>query len=103
MLNRQRRLIRADGTTVTFDKPQELVQIYEHLGFSELDLLNISKREKGPTLFMWVDDMGLMRTPLAPINVEASKLYADICQPQYRDQCIIRGNVYIFPGSDTGD
>lgn len=100
-LDRRRRLVRADGTTVYFDTPQSLQQIYQHLGFNELDLVNIGKAEAGPTLFMWVDDNGLYRQPL--VNVEASQLYANICQPRYRDQCVIKGNVFIFPGEDTGD
>lgn len=106
-----RRLIKTDGTTQDFDKPQTLEQIRALIGASTLDTVNL--RHMGhPLHVMAVDDRGFESKAVVdgnvttlvptrarkPLNQEATRLYHKNCIPGVTHQIV--GDVFISPDED---
>lgn len=107
-----RMLLRVDGSTEVFDKPQSLAQIEKLIGAGCTDTVVLGHMGH-PLHVMAVDDNGWKTqtvdhgnglieveclVPLKPINKGATRLYLLNCIPGTTHQ--IAGDVFICPDSD---
>lgn len=90
-----RKLIRASGETVTFDRPKSISAINQLLGATVCDTVAL-KHLGHPLHVMLVDDAGIEKD--LPVNPEATKLYLANCRPGV--QATIHGDVYVCPDDD---
>lgn len=87
-----RKLIRADGTEISFGAPLTLRQIHAKLSASELDTVRLTDGVH----VMLVDDLSHMKG--LPVNEAATQLYWEKCGGPV-DHVIV-GDVVIVPDRD---
>lgn len=89
-----RKIICADGTEITLDKPVSIAQAEELIGAACLDSVTLADGVH----VMLVDDLGYQRG--LPVNEKATALYMQRCRPGATH--LIVGDVVIVPDSDFG-
>lgn len=95
---RQRLLLRADGTVMPLDKPMSMFQLMELCDVGGFDTVAMTHWE-GPLHVLMCDEIGLMRVDLRPINRNATELYWSKCYPD-SDPPPIRGDAVLVPDDD---
>lgn len=89
-----RKIICADGTEISLDKPISTAQAAEMIGAACLDKVTLADGVH----VMLVDDLGHQRG--LPVNAKATALYHERCRPGTTHQIV--GNVVIVPDTDFG-
>jgi hypothetical protein len=93
--DRQRRVIRVDGSVEILAEPRNITQIRALLGASALDTVQL-RHLGAPRMVMFVDDGGHAQG--LPVNRVATALYLANCYPGTTHE--IRGDVAIVPDQD---